>query len=120
MTTNQHAAPWSFRRIVRMLSGAPTPRRRPPTTDLMTGREALARALFSEQVGGSTLDMLDYDASPVLQGAWMAVADRRLAHAASHDRHVAAFHGIRDAAWIHLPSLAQKDYRESFYQAKGL
>lgn len=119
MTASQHAAPWSMKRIVRMLTGAPVPRRRPPT-DLLTGREAVARALFSEQVHGSTLDLLDYDRSPVLQGAWLAEADRRIEHAESIDRHVAAFHRIPDAEWIHLPSLAQKDYRESFYQAKGL
>ena len=119
MTTSQHAAPWSFRRIVRMLTGAPVPRRRPPT-DLLTGREAVARALFSEQVHGSRLDLEDYDHSPRLQHAWGLEADRRLEHAASPDSHVAAHHGIKDADWIHLPSLAQKDYRESFYQAKGL
>jgi hypothetical protein len=109
-----------MKRIARMLTGAPVPRRRPPTTDLMTGREAVARALFSEQVGGSKLDLLDYDRSPILRGAWEAEADRRIAHAESADRHVAAHHNIPADEWIHLPSLAKKDYRESFYQAKGL
>ena len=66
------------------------------------------------------MDLADYDSSPMLQGAWLAVADRRIAHAKSQDRHVAAFHGIKDADWIHLPSLVQRDHREAFYQAKGL
>lgn len=119
MTTSQHAAPWSMRRIVRMLTGAPTPRRRPPT-DLMTHREAVARALFSEHVQASKLDMADYDHSPRLQHAWGLEADRRLAHAKSHDRHVAAFHGIKDADWIHMSALAKVDHREAYYKAKGL
>lgn len=102
-----------------MLTGTPVPRRRPPT-DLMTHREAAARMLFFEQEPRSAQDMADYDNNLNLQRMWGVVADRRLAHARSNDRHVAAFHGIRDAEWIHLPSLAQKDYRESFYQAKGL
>jgi hypothetical protein len=120
MTTSQHAAPWTMKRIIRMLSGAPAPRRRPPTGDVLTAREAVARHLFSERVQASKLDMLDYDNSVRLQTVWGFEADRRIEHAKSSDRHVAAFHGIKDADWIHLPSLAQKDYRESFYAAKGL
>lgn len=119
-TTGSHAAPWSMKRIIRMLSGAPVPRRRPPTGDVLTAREAVARHLFSEHVHGSRLDLLEYDNSVRLQTVWGFEADRRIEHAASPDRHVAAHHGIRDADWIHLPSLAQKDYRESFYAAKGL
>ena len=120
MSTSQHAAPWSFRRIIRMLSGVPSPRRRPPTGDVLTAREAVARHLFSEHVQESKLDMMEYDNSVRLQTVWGFEADRRIEHANSPDRHIAAHHGIPAADWIHLPSLAQKDYRESFYQAKGL
>lgn len=119
-TTGSHAAPWTMKRIVRMLVGAPTPRRRPPTTDLMNGPESLARTLYGEREQWDTAQMDDYDASPLLQRAWLAEADRRIEHAKSNDRHVAAFHGIPDHEWIHLPSLVQRDHREAFYQAKGL
>ena len=117
MTTNQHAAPWTFRRIMQML--APAPRRRPPI-DLMTGREAVARALYGQREGWDQSQMDDYDASPLLQGAWGAEADRRIAHAKSVDRHIAAFHGISDADWIHLPAIVKRDHTEAFYQAKGM
>ena len=120
MTTSQHAAPWSMKRIIRMLSGAPTPRRRPPTGDVLTAREAVARHLFSEHVQASKLDMLDYDNSPRLQTVWAFEADRRIEHANSPDLHVAAFHRIPDSEWIHLPAIAKVDYRELYYRAKGL
>ena len=122
-TTNHHAAPWTFRRALAMLTPAPTQRRaeRIGRQQLyMSGREAVARALYGEREGWNAAQMADYDASPMLQGAWGAEADRRIAHAKSHDRHVAAFHGIKDSDWIHLPSLVQRDHREAFYQAKGL
>ena len=95
-------------------------RRRLRRLGVLPAREALARQLFSDQVQASKLDMLDYDNSVRLQTVWGFEADRRIEHAKSPDRHVAAFHHIADADWIHLPSLAQKDYREAFYQAKGL
>lgn len=119
-TTPSHAAPWTFRRALSMLVPAPRVRAVRAPADLLSGREAVARALFAEQVRHSIMDLADYDSSPMLQGAWLAVADRRIAHAKSQDRHVAAFHGIKDADWIHLPSLVQRDHREAFYQAKGL
>ena len=115
-TTNHHAAPWTFRRVFADLFYKPSR----DALDLMTGREASARALFGERENWDPAQMADYDASPMLQGAWLAEADRRIAHAKSQDRHVAAFHGIKDSDWIHLPSLVQRDHREAFYQAKGL
>jgi len=117
VTTN-HAAPWTFRRFVSMLTGQP--RRRFTKVDVMSGPEAVARALFSEQVKGSTLDLLDYDNSPHLQGAWLAEADRRIAHAQSPDRFVSAHWGYTPAEWMSLPSLVKQDKREGFYEAKGL
>lgn len=122
-TTPSHAAPWTFRRALAMLLPAPTQRpieRESPQHLYMSGREAVARALFAEQCQHSILDLADYDASPYLSRAWLAEADRRIAHAKSQDRHVAAFHGIKDSDWIHLPSLVQRDHREAFYAAKGL
>lgn len=95
-------------------------RRRLRRVGVLPGREALARKLFSDKVQDSRLDLLDYDNSPRLQRVWALEADRRLEHAASPDRHVAAHHGIPDAEWIHLPAIVQRDHRESFYQAKGL
>ena len=119
-TTPSHAAPWTFRRALLMLVPAPRVRAVRAPADLLSGREAVARALFAEQVRHSIMDLADYDSSPMLQGAWLAVADRRIAHAKSQDRHVAAFHGIKDADWIHLSSLAKVDHREAFWKAKGL
>lgn len=124
MTTNpSHAAPWTFRRALAMLVPAPTQRRieRESRQQLyMSGREAVARALYGEREGWDAKQMADYDASPYLSRAWLAEADRRIAHAKSQDRHVAAFHGIKDADWIHLSSLAKVDHREAFWKAKGL
>ena len=117
MTTN-HAAPWTFRRIVSMLTGQP--RRRFTKVHVMTGREAVARALFSEQVNGSKLDLLDYDNSPALQSAWLVEADRRIAHAESPDRFVAVHWGYTPAEWMSLPSLVKQDKREGFYASQGL
>jgi hypothetical protein len=117
-TTPTHAAGWTLRRVFADLFPTRRPVRVP--ADLLSGREAVARALFAEQCQHSLLDLADYDASPMLQGAWGAEADRRIAHAQSQDRHVAAFHGIKDADWIHLPSLAKADHREAFWKAKGM
>jgi len=119
-TTHRHAAPWTLTRYIADLFSPPTNLPRNARPALLTGREAVARALYSEKVQNSRLDMLDYDSSPRLQAAWLAEADRRIEHAASPDRHVAAHHGISDTDWIHMPSLAKRDYREAFYQDKGL
>lgn len=120
-TTPKHAAPWTFRRLATcFLARRSFQRRTNSPTDLLSGREAVARALFAEQVQHSLLDLADYDASPYLSRAWLAEADRRIAHAQSQDRHVAAFHGIKDADWIHLSALAKVDHREAFWKAKGL
>ena len=119
-TTPSHAAPWTFRRALLMLVPAPRSRAERAPADLLSGREAVARALFAEQVRHSIMDLADYDSSPMLQGAWLAVADRRIAHAQSQDRHVAAFHGIKDGDWIHLSSLAKVDHREAYYRAQGM
>lgn len=119
-TTRNHAAPWTFRRALLMLVPAPRVRAVRVPADLLSGREAVARALFAEQVQHSIMDLADYDSSPMLQGAWLAVADRRIAHAKSQDRHVAAFHGIKDSEWIHLSALAKMDHREAFWKAKGM
>ena len=103
-----------------MLVPAPRVRAERAPAELLSGREAVARALFAEQVRHSIMDLADYDSSPMLQGAWLAVADRRIAHAKSQDRHVAAFHGIKDADWIHLSALAKVDHREAYYRAQGM
>ena len=116
-TTPSHAARWTLRSVFADLFPA---RPAKETFDLMTHREASARALFGEHCKWDPKQMAEYDESPMLQGGWGAVADRRIAHAKSQDRHVAAFHGIKDADWIHLPSLVQRDHREAFYAAKGL
>jgi hypothetical protein len=86
----------------------------------MTGREAVARALYSEQVQGSKLDLLDYDNSPILRGAWLAEADRSIAHAESPDRHIAAHFGYTPAQWMSLPGLVKQDKREEFAFVKGM
>lgn len=120
-TTSTHAARWTLRRVLAdLLPARREPRAARVPADLLTGREAVARALFAEQVQHSILDLADYDASPMLQGAWLAVADRRIEHAKSQDRHVAAFHGIPDSEWVQLPSLAKADHREAFWKAKGM
>ena len=123
MTTN-HAAPWTFRRLIACLLGSqPTPRykaARPGITHVLSGREAVARHLFGESVNWSDTDMAVYDRSPYLQGGWLAEADRRIEHAGSPDRHVAAHWGYTPAEWLALPGLVQVDKREQFFQAQGL
>ena len=122
-TTPTHAAPWTFRRFLAMFTGQTSPRRRaarPGVTHVLTGREAAARMLYGESVHWSTLDMLNYDANGYLQSYWLHVADRRIEHAASSDRFVAAHHGITPDAWCALSALAKVDLRESFYEAKGM
>jgi hypothetical protein len=119
MTNRQHAAPWSFRRIVRMLSGAPTPRRRPPTGDVLTAREAVARALYSDRVQGSKLDMLNYDNSPALQYAWGLEADLHLS-VSSEDRAVAAHFGYTIAQWVSFSIMYKVDRREEYALVTGM
>jgi hypothetical protein len=92
-------------------------RRRP---GVLTGREAVARALFSEHVQGSKLDLLDYEHSPRLQSQWLVEADLRIAHAASPDRFVAAHFGYTTEQWMSLPGLVKADKREEFFQVQGL
>jgi len=94
MTTNSHAAPWTLRQFVADVFARPIKRQSPA---VMSGREAVARALFYESVQGSKLDMLDYDHSPMLRGGWLAEADRR----------------ITQPEWAALPELARKDAREN-------
>lgn len=119
MSTNQHAAPWTMKRIVRMLTGAPVPRRRPPTGDLLTGREAVARALFSEHVQGSKLDLLNYMNSPSLQYAWGLEADLHLS-VSREDRDVARHFGYTIAQWISFSTMYKVDRREEFALVNGL
>ena len=118
-TTNSHAAPWTFRRFLACLLGSPRSRVKfREVAPVLTGREATARHLFGEAVYWSRLDMAEYDTSPMLRGGWLAEADRRIAHAASPDRHVTAHHRISPAEWDAMPALVQKDLREAFYAAK--
>ncbi|MEV7472264.1 hypothetical protein AB0N33_00940 [Pseudarthrobacter oxydans] len=119
MTTSQHAAPWSMKRIVRMLTGAPVPRRRPPTGDVLTGREAVARALFSDHVQGSKLDLLEYDNEPALQYAWGLEADLHLS-VSPEDRKVAAHFGYTIAQWVSFSAMHKVDRREEFALVKGM
>jgi len=124
-TTRTHAAPWTLRRIVRMFIGDPVGARKRIEREsrrplYLSGREATARHLFGEACQWSRLDMAEYDSSPVLRGGWLAEADRRIAHAGSPDRHVAAHWGYTAAEWIQLPALVKVDKREQFLQARGL
>lgn len=115
-TTRPHALPWTFRQFVADLF----PTRRPVTaaSPVLTGREATARHLFGEAVQWSRLDMAEYDTSPMLRGAWLAEADRRIAQASSPDRHVTAHHRIPAAEWDAMSSIVKVDFRESYYAAK--
>ena len=116
-TTRTHAAPWTLRRLMSMLIAKPTRKSQPA---VLTGREATARALFAEAVQHSRLDMAEYDNSPLLRGGWLAEADRRIAHAASPDRHIAAHWGYSAAEWIQLPAIVKVDKREGYFAAKWL
>lgn len=118
-TTGSHAAPWSMKRIVRMLTGAPVPRRRPPTGDVLTAREAVARHLFSEHVHGSRLDLLNYDNSPALQYAWGLEADLHLS-VSKQDRDVAAHFGYTIAQWVSFSIMYKVDRREEYALVKGM
>lgn len=121
-TTSAHAAHWTLRRFLSCLFTPSSPRRRSPRPGMdhvLTAREAVARHLFGEAVHWGTLDMLDYDNSGALQAAWLVVADRRIEHAKSSDRFVAAFHGYTPEAWHALSALAKVDLRESFYEGNG-
>lgn len=116
-TTPAHAAPWTLRRVLAMFTPAP----RQPRVDILTGREAVARALFFEAVQGSKLDMLNYDASPYLRDYWLAEADRRIAATPSiPDLLVLRWWGYTPAEWNALPALVKADKREGYYQVRGL
>lgn len=116
-TTGSHAAPWSMKRIARMLTGAPVPRRRPPT--VLTPREAVALALFSEHVGGSKLDLIDYDHSPRLQAQWLAEADLHLS-VSKEDRDVANHFGYTLAQWVSFSIMYKVDRREEYALVNGM
>jgi len=120
-TANSHAAPWTVRRFLACLFGSPRSRVKfTEVSPVLTGREATARHLFGDACQWSRLDMLNYDHDARLRGGWLAEADRRIAHAGSPDRHVAAHWGYTAAEWLALPALVQVDKRESFFQARGL
>lgn len=126
-TPNTHAAPWTLRRIVRMFTGDPIGARRRIEREsrrplYLTGREAVARALYFEAVQGSELDMLNYDNSHYLRRCWLAEADRRIAGAnvTIPDLLVLRWWGYTPAEWNALPALVQVDRREGYAQAKGL
>jgi len=116
-TTRTHAAPWTIRRFLADMSLKATRKSQPA---VLTGREATARHLFGEACQWGKLDMLNYDRSPHLQRVLLAEADRRIAHAASPDRHVAAHWGYAAAEWIQLPAIVKVDKREGYFQAMGL
>lgn len=121
-TTHRHAAPWTFRRFLAELFTPPTPRRRSPRPGMdhvLTAREAVARHLYGEWVNWSDLHMAEYDNNPIWRDNWLIVADRRIEHAKSSDRHVAAHHGYTPEAWHALSTLAKVDLRESFYEGQG-
>lgn len=117
MTTPSHAAPWTVRRFLAQF----TPATRQPRVDILTGREAVARALYFEAVGGSKLDMLEYDRNPYIRGAWLIEADRRIAAAPSiPDLLVLRHWGYAVTEWNDLSALVKADKREHYYQARGL
>lgn len=108
MTTNSHAAPWTWSRVLAMFTRPAAQRTTPP----MSGREAAARHLFGMSVKWDAAEMADFDASPILQGGWLAEADRRVAAAQSSERVVAALNGHTPEEWAALPEIARKDARE--------
>jgi hypothetical protein len=118
MTTNSHAAPWTFRQFLADLFAKPTPRQ--PV--VLSGREAAARHLFGESIQWSKLDMLEYDNSPALRGGWLAEADRRIAapRLPLSEMFILRHWGYTPEQWTALPALVKVDKRESFYQAQGL
>jgi len=120
-TTNSHAAPWTLTRYIADLFSPPTNLARNARPALLTGREAAARALYSDAVQGSKLDMLNYDATPHLQRTWLAEADRRIASTPSiPDLLVLRHWGYTEAEWTALPAIVKADKREHFYQTRGL
>lgn len=120
MTTNSHAHPWTLASYLADVFSRPA---RTPRPKLLTGREATARALFAEAVQHSRLDMGEYDSSPILRGAWLAEADRRIAGGSSAtipDLLVLRWYGYTPAEWDGLSALAKVDKREGYAQARGL
>lgn len=121
MTTN-HALPWTLTRYIADLFSPPTKRDK-DFSAIMSGRESAARALFSEQVGGSQLDMLEYDNSPRLRGGWLAEADRRIAGGAKVELSellILRHWGYTPAEWVALTNEVRAAKRDGYYQAKGL
>jgi hypothetical protein len=89
----------------------------------LTGREATARHLFGEACQWSRLDMLEYDSSPILRGAWLAEADRRIAGGDGlgiPELLILRWYGYTPAEWVALPAIVKVDKRESYFQARGL
>lgn len=119
-TTRSHAAPWTLTRYIADLFSPPTNLARNARPALLTGREAAARAMYGQSVQWSALDMAEYDNNSYLQEAYLLEADRRIGHASSPDRHVAAHWGYTPAEWLALPALVQVDKREGFFAAQGL
>lgn len=112
MTTTpatRHRAPWTFARALEMIT--PRPARNNTLSELMTGKEAAARALYHESVQGSRLDMLEYDNNAMLRGGWEAAAERRIIGATA-DEYVAELSGYTMEQWADLPEIARKDARE--------
>jgi hypothetical protein len=125
--TTRHAAPWTFRRLLACLLGQRTTARyraaRPDISRVLTAREAAARHLFGEAVQWSVLDMLEYDHTPYLQGAWLAEADRRIAGGpvvAIPDLVVLRWCGCQPDEWNALPAMVKADKREQFFQSRGM
>ncbi|HCF99584.1 MAG TPA: hypothetical protein DEV93_03470 [Chloroflexi bacterium] len=119
MTTNSHAAPWTLRQFLADLFTKRTPR----PAAVLTGREAVARALFGEAVHWSKLDMLEYDASPEWQAVWLAEADRRIASGPEvnlPDLLVLRHWGYTVAEWTTLPAIVKADKREGYFESRGL
>ncbi len=116
-TTPSHAAPWAVRRFLAQFIPAP----RKPRVDVLTGREAVARALYGEHVNWSAAKMADYDNFPARRVYWITEADRRIASAPSiPDLLVLRWWGYTPEQWTKLPALVQVDKREGFNQARGL
>jgi hypothetical protein len=86
---------------------------------VLTAREAVARALYSERVQGSKLDLLNYDNSPALQYAWGLEADLHLS-VSKEDRDVAAHFGYTIAQWVSFSIMYKVDRREEYAHVTGL
>lgn len=120
MTTPTHAAPWTLRRFLAQFKAST--KRTKPLPAVLTGREAVARALYGESENWAPRKMDWYDASPLLRGGWLAEADRRIAAPVLplSEILILRWYGYTPAEWVNLPALVQVDKREGYYQARGL